>query len=120
MSSVSTSLYILFSAFLIIVFKTPVDISESRGDYTFPQDVLLVEPFSGLYTVIRQQTTISSNKFTQVLRMNRVRNQQESSSTSSVSALVNVDNPTESFQEKALEIQRIASAADLNQISQQM
>ena len=94
-----------------VLFKTPVDISESRGDYTFPQDVLLVEPFSGLYTVIRQQTTISSNKFTQVLRMNRVRNQQESSSTSSVSALVNVDNPTESFQEKALEIQRIASSA---------
>ena len=39
------------------------------------------------------------------------RNQQESNSTSSVSALVNIDNPTESFQEKALEIQRIASSA---------
>jgi hypothetical protein len=64
-----------------LLFRTPVDINEDTGGYIYPEDLLLVESFSGIYSVIRVESSISGNKFTQVLTMNRVINQQETQTT---------------------------------------
>tara|TARA_R110000851_G_scaffold293410_3_gene447951 strand:+ start:2278 stop:5397 length:3120 start_codon:yes stop_codon:yes gene_type:complete len=94
-----------------ILFRTPVDIDEDVGNYTFPEDLLLVESFSGLYMVKTVMSTISKNQFTQTLSLNRVLNQQESSTTANTGIMVSTTDARESLNERALDVQRIASAA---------
>ena len=68
--------YLYSDTFLILNFRTPLDINSETGDYVFP--TVKGEPvrkFSGIYRVTEIRNTISGNKFTQTIQMQRMRNQ---------------------------------------------
>jgi hypothetical protein len=68
--------YLYSDTFLILNFQTPLDINSETGEYTFP--TVQGEPvrkFSGIYRITEIRNTISGNKFTQTLQMQRMRNQ---------------------------------------------
>jgi hypothetical protein len=63
-------------AFIILNFRTPLDINSNTGGYRFPE--VAGEPvrkFSGVYRITEITNSISANKFTQRLKMIRLRNQ---------------------------------------------
>jgi len=61
---------------VIFEFKTPLDYNNDTGEMIFPAaSGEPVKKFSGIYKVISLQNLISQNKFTQNLKLLRVRNQ---------------------------------------------
>jgi len=63
-------------AFIILNFRTPLDINSDTGGYRFPEvGGEPVRKFSGVYRVTEITNSISANKFTQRLKMIRLRNQ---------------------------------------------
>jgi hypothetical protein len=59
---------------IIINFRTPVDLKDN-GMFSFPQEFVNVEGFSGLYMVINVTNMFQQGKFTQELQLIRRRNQ---------------------------------------------
>lgn len=59
---------------IIINFRTPVDLKDN-GFYSFPQEFVNVDNFSGLYMVINVTNFFQQGKFTQELQLVRRRNQ---------------------------------------------
>jgi len=70
---------------IILNFRTPIDYNEETGLMDFPEDTIPVEPFSGLYKVIKVQSRFAGGKFTQELECIR-RINQEGTSTGQSSA----------------------------------
>lgn len=63
-------------AFIILNFRTPLDINLDTGGYRFPEvGGEPVRKFSGVYRITEITNSISANKFTQRLKMIRLRNQ---------------------------------------------
>ena len=60
--------------YILVNFKTPVDY-KAMGGMSFQSETTTIQGFSGFYRVIRVDTTISGNKFTQKLELVRQRNQ---------------------------------------------
>jgi hypothetical protein len=56
-------------------FRTPLDIRMSDGMYQFP-DTAATPQFSGLYKVLRAESSFRRGKFTQQLKLLRIRNQE--------------------------------------------
>ena len=59
---------------IIVNFRTPVDIKDD-GTYSFPQEFVDVDNFSGLYMVTTLSSSFEMGKFTQELNIVRRRNQ---------------------------------------------
>ena len=59
---------------IIVNFRTPVDL-KADGFYSFPQEFVNVDNFSGLYMVINVTNFFQQGKFTQELQLVRRRNQ---------------------------------------------
>ncbi len=59
---------------VLINFRTPVDINQQTGLYDFTSTS--ISQFSGLYRVLQVDSTFSRGKFTQVLKMVRLKNQE--------------------------------------------
>lgn len=63
-------------AFIILNFRTPLDINPDTGSYQFPEvGGEPVRKFSGVYRITEITNSIRANKFTQRLKMIRLRNQ---------------------------------------------
>ena len=60
--------------YIYITFRTPSDISEDTGLYKFPQGDKQ-SPFSGIYKVVRCDSTFADGKWTQKLRCLRMQGQ---------------------------------------------
>ena len=60
--------------YILVNFKTPVDY-KAMGGMSFQSETTTIQGFSGFYRVIRVDTIISGNKFTQKLGLVRQRNQ---------------------------------------------
>jgi len=69
---------------IIINFRTPIDYNDNTGLMDFPEDTVPVEPFSGLYKVIKVQSRWAGGKFTQELECIRRINQEGRSTGQSV------------------------------------
>jgi hypothetical protein len=61
---------------VVINFRTPVDLDPVKGTYKF---LATVDTFSGLYMVREIESRFNQNKFTQVLKLNRLKAQLEGS-----------------------------------------
>lgn len=61
---------------IIINFRTPLDIDPITGVMIFPEQLLNVESFSGLYRVIKIRNKFNGNSFTQELELNRIKDQE--------------------------------------------
>lgn len=60
----------------VVNFRTPIDYNESTGLMVFQEDELTqLQSYSGLYQILEIMHKFSSGKFTQELRMMRLRNQ---------------------------------------------
>jgi len=94
-----------------ILFRTPIDIDTDRGDYIFPEELITVDQFSGLYFVPQVRHKIIDNQFTQELTLVRMINQQETTSSSNVGALVAVENARNAVNERATTLKNQLSEA---------
>ena len=95
-----------------ILFRTPVDINADKGDYTFPEELIVVDTFSGLYRVNTVVHSISGNQYTTRLQMNRLQGQDSQSQTQNLGALIKTDKPSEAMNEKAVAYaQKVSDAA---------
>ena len=95
-----------------VLFRTPVDYDLATGKMIFPEDLIIVDTFSGIYRVTRVYSYIENNAFTQKLIMHRIKYQEESGPKQNVGALVPVTNPAESVNERAVAFnQTIKSSA---------
>lgn len=70
---------------IILNFRTPIDYNEETGLMDFPEDTIPVEPFSGLYKVIKVQSRFTGGRFTQELECIRRINQEGVSTGQSAS-----------------------------------
>jgi hypothetical protein len=61
---------------MLVDFRVPIDNSMATGKYDFPKGTKLLESFSGLYKILRVESTFSKGLFTQVLKTVRRRNQE--------------------------------------------
>jgi len=84
-----------------VLFRTPLDIDPDRGDYIFPEELITVDTFSGLYKVAIIDTVIVNNEFTTKLTMVRVRDQEDQTQTQNLGAIIETENPSESLNQKA-------------------
>ncbi len=86
-----------------ILFRTPIDFDPSRGDYIFPEELVIVDTFSGLYRVNVVNHLINENQYTTVLQMTRVRAQTEQPTTQNLGAIIETTKASQSMNEKAVE-----------------
>lgn len=110
MTSDGTANYNNGQIYINVLFRTPIDINTDYGEYTFPEDLLLVESFSGIYKVNEVNHKFEQNKFTQDLVLLRMPNQQNTNSTAATSALVKAEQ-IEALNEVALKAQTLANKA---------
>jgi len=110
MTADGTANYSNSNIYINVLFRTPVDINTDAGDYIFPEDLLLVESFSGIFSVQEVEHKFEGNKFTQDLKLLRMPNQQNTNSTASTAALVKAE-AVESLNELALKAQTLANNA---------
>lgn len=61
---------------VIVNFKTPIDYNDKTGGMFFPEDVVSVDAFSGLYRVVFVENRFINGEFTQTLQLLRRRNQE--------------------------------------------
>jgi hypothetical protein len=61
--------------YIYITFRTPVDISETTGKYTFPSEYTKESPFSGIYKVVSCENVFTDGTFKQKLECLRMRGQ---------------------------------------------
>jgi len=95
-----------------VLFRTPVDTDPTSGKMIFPEDLIIVDTFSGLYRVIQIQHKFEEGVFTQELQMIRMRNQEESGPSQNVGALVPITNPAESVNEITAEFAKRLTATN--------
>lgn len=62
---------------VIVNFRTAIDYNEENGGMHYPEDTVPVDAFSGLYRVTTLTNRFKDNKFTQVLKLLRRRNQEQ-------------------------------------------
>ena len=94
-----------------IIFRTPVDINADQGTYIFPEDLIIIDQFSGIYRVNEVEHLINDNQFTQRLVMNRIQNQAEQEVRTNLGALVPVENPTQALNDRTTVLQNQISEA---------
>ena len=73
--------------FVTVDFRTPIDIKMSDGLYQFP-DTAINPQFSGLYKVTKAESTFARGKFTQQLKLLRIRGQEVKADSSKPTNLV--------------------------------
>ena len=76
---------------VVLNFRTPIDYNEAGG-MDFPEDTVVVEPFSGLYRVLTVVNKFSSNNFEQTLSMIRRPNQEREGTPGGVRLLTLGEN----------------------------
>jgi hypothetical protein len=76
---------------VVLNFRTPIDYNEAGG-MDFPEDTVVVEPFSGLYRVLTVTNKFSSNNFEQTLSMIRRPNQEREGTPGGVRVLILGEN----------------------------
>ena len=86
-----------------VLFRTPIDFDPDRGDYIFPEELIIVDTFSGLYRVNVVNHLINENQYTTVLQMTRVRAQTEQPVTQNLGAIIETTKASQSMNEKAVE-----------------
>lgn len=95
--------------YINLLFRTPVDIGQNDGTYVFPEELIVVDQYSGLFLVTQVTHKILDNQFTQTLNLTRMPNQTKSDSRSNIGALVPVTDPTKAINSKAVEFQNKVS-----------
>lgn len=96
-----------------ILFRTPVDINADTGLYTFPEDLIVVDTFSGLYRVNLCNHMIQGNQYTVALKMNRMQNQEDQTQTANLGAFIQTDKPSEAMNSTAIDFAKKVSEAAL-------
>ena len=94
-----------------ILFRTPIDFDPEKGDYIFPEELIIVDTFSGLYRVNLVNHLISQNQYTTVLQMTRVRAQTDQEQTQNLGAFIETTKASESMNEKAVDYAKKVSDA---------
>lgn len=94
-----------------ILFRTPIDYNVESGGMIFPEDTIIIEQFSGIYKVNEVIHKISGNQFTQILKATRVPKQTTAKVTSNTGTFIPITNPLQSLNEKANELQKLATSA---------
>lgn len=95
-----------------ILFRTPIDFDPDRGDYIFPEELIIVDTFSGLYRVNFVNHLINENQYTTVLQMTRVRAQTDQAVTQNLGAIIETTKASQSMNEKAVDYaKRVSDAA---------
>ena len=95
-----------------ILFRTPIDFDPDKGKYTFPEELIIVDTFSGLYRVNLVNHLINNNSYTTVLQMTRVRAQTKQGQTQNLGAIIETTKASESMNEKAVDYaKRVSDAA---------
>jgi len=94
-----------------IMFRTPVDLRPDQGDYIFPEDLIVIDQFSGIYRVNEVEHLINDNVFTQRLVLNRVQHQEEQPVRTNLGALVPIENPTQALNDRTTTLQNQISEA---------
>ena len=94
-----------------ILFRTPIDYDVESGGMIFPEDTIIIEQFSGIYKVNEVIHRISGNQFTQILKATRVPKQTTAKVTSNTGTFIPITNPLQSLNEKANELQKLATSA---------
>jgi len=94
-----------------ILFRTPIDFDPDKGDYIFPEELIIVDTFSGLYRVNFVNHLINNNSYTTVLQMTRVRAQTEQTQTQNLGAFIETTKASESMNEKAVDYAKKVSDA---------
>jgi hypothetical protein len=85
---------------VLVNFRTPTDINQSTGMFNFTSTGS-VPQFSGLYRVLRAESSFRTGRFVQTLKMIRLPNQEAASTSASLSVLPEAiyvdDNGEEAF-----------------------
>jgi len=103
---------------VIVNFRTPVDYKlDDSGEMLFPEQIIEILPFSGLYRVHLVRSRFSGNSFTQELEMLRRKGQEDQGTTSSQNRFIQV-SPEEAFN-FGLEPGSAGTIIDIAEISQQ-
>lgn len=97
-----------------ILFRTPIDFDPDRGDYIFPEELIIVDTFSGLYRVNLVNHLINENQYTTVLQMTRVRAQTEQAVTQNLGAIIETTKASQSMNEKAVDYAKKVSDAAIS------
>jgi hypothetical protein len=77
---------------MIVDFRVPIDNNMATGKYDFPKGTKLLESFSGLFKILRVESTFSKGLFTQVLKTVRRKNQE---STNREGSAITKESPTQ-------------------------
>jgi hypothetical protein len=88
--------------YINILFRTPLDTNPEQGNYIFPEDLVVVDTFSGLYRVNMCNHLIQQNQYTTVLKLNRMLNQEDQTQTKNLGSFVATDNPAAAMNESAV------------------
>ena len=88
--------------YINILFRTPLDTNPEQGNYIFPEDLVVVDTFSGLYRVNICNHLIQQNQYTTVLKLNRMLNQEDQTQTKNLGSFVATDNPAAAMNESAV------------------
>ena len=94
-----------------ILFRTPLDLNPDEGTYIFPEDLIIVDTFSGLYRVNLVTHTINENQYTTRLEMTRVAGQTTQSQTKNLGMLIPTDKASEAMNEVAVDYAKKVSDA---------
>ncbi len=95
-----------------VLFRTPIDFDPDKGKYIFPEELIIVDTFSGLYRVNQVNHLINNNMYTTVLQMTRVRAQTQQAQTQNLGAFIETTKASESMNEKAVDYaKRVSDAA---------
>ena len=94
-----------------LMFRSPVDLNPLDGSYIFPEDLIVVDQYSGIYSVPKVIHRISGNQFTQTLSMIRLNNQYQNDGKANIGALVPVTDPTKALNDKVTEFSNKVSEA---------
>ena len=97
-----------------ILFRTPIDFDPDRGDYIFPEELIIVDTFSGLYRVNFVNHLINENQYTTVLQMTRVRAQTDQAVTQNLGAIIETTKASQSMNEKAVDYAKKVSDAAIS------
>ena len=99
--------------YINILFRTPVDINADTGLYTFPEDLIVVDTFSGLYRVNLCNHLIQGNQYTVALKLNRMQNQEDQTQTQNLGAFIQTNKPSEAMNSTAIDFAKKVSEAAL-------
>ena len=94
-----------------ILFRTTFDLNPDEGTYIFPEDLIIVDTFSGLYRVNLVTHTINENQYTTRLEMTRVAGQTTQSQTKNLGMLIPTDKASEAMNEVAVDYAKKVSDA---------